>query len=279
MKFHLSTGQAKVANHSSEIVARLIFGAHRSGFDIAVRDPGMPCRLMARERWTEGKCKSYAHSGSKTCMECYHRPALLKVGDPWRVPSEAMRTTLTGERIKLREELSMAKIGICAKCDEERTIVAKGMCTGCNYGPNKDLTREQVLEKKAAGAIRTRKTAVKSGGAPLPPFDATQLRTSGTEVPAGQGILILLRGNDDNRLYQRIMERARKNRREPGDELLALAEASLDNGNGTEKVEIGKIRNIVERMSRYPVPNGSAKEVFVEAFNMMLIRLDEMEGK
>jgi ribosomal protein L37E len=211
-------------------------------------------------------------------MECYHRPALLKVGDR-RVPSEAIRTTLTGERIKLREELSMAKTGICAKCDEERTIVAKGMCTACNYGPNKDLTREQVLEKKAAGTIRTRKPAVKSGGAQLPPFDATQLRTCGTEVPAGQGILILLRGNDDNRLYQRIMERARKNRREPGDELLALAEASLDNGNGTEKVEIGKIRNIVERMSRYPVPNGSAKEVFVEAFNMMLIRLDEMEGK
>jgi hypothetical protein len=38
--------------------------------------------------------------------------------------------------------------GTCAKCDQTRTIVAKGQCTGCNYGANKDLTRAQVLAKQ-----------------------------------------------------------------------------------------------------------------------------------
>ena len=275
MKSTLSTGQSKVVSNQSDIMARLLFGAHRSGFDIAVRDPHMPCRLMSRERWTSGKCRAYAFSGSRTCQDCWCRPDLVTVVDPHRIAELVGHPMITLQQFKQREELSMSKQGICAKCEEPRTIVAHGMCTGCNYGPNKDLTKEQVLAKRAEGKGRRWPSGSTT---PLPPVGSARQRV-GASLPAeSEGILISLKTSEDNRLYDRILERAKKNRREPGEELLTLAETALDSGLASDKVEISKLRKIIERMKTYPVPNGSPKEVFGEAFNMMLTRLDEMEG-
>lgn len=166
--------------------------------------------------------------------------------------------------------------GICAKCGEERALQAKKMCFKCNYGEYKDLTKEDIQKMKDEGTwtarpYKSRKTSKKADSPAQEPLQYTPPLSQAKGV-----IQINIRSREDNELYDRILELSRKNRRGPGEEMLALAERALNNGASEGKVEIGKIKKIVERMQLYPIPEGSPKEVFRKAFDMMLIRLDEM---
>lgn len=274
----LTPGQAKVGQHADENIARMVTDPPRRSY---VADPNLPCLLMVKEHWTEAKCIAYSSSGSPTCRTCRHRPALRTCRDPlavyvvWERENRSKPIVTMPPppvAIKSKEKYVMAsKHGICSHCKQERTLVAHGKCTSCNYGPNAQLSSEEAQAKYAGKTpkLKTLPSAGKEHAA-----EEIKLPTIGN----GQTTITIAIRDEDKDLFNRILERARRNRREPGHEILTLAEAALDNGSGTDKVEIGKLKKIVERMQSYPVPVGSAKEVFAEAFNMVLLRLGEMEG-
>jgi hypothetical protein len=269
MKRGLTTGQAKVAANASRDIAGMVMGR---SYSAVMYDPYMRCMLMGKEVWTARRCQSSLSSGSPTCLTCWARPELRRVKDPKAAFLDRVVINITLEQIKMREAIMSGNNGnyrgTCSKCGRERTIVHVGReeCSACCYGNFKDLTREEVLAALTSGKRQYNRKV------PFP----TQHKS---EQPNMDGVMVVaFRSEDDKLLYSRILERARRNRREPGEELLTLAETSLDSGVSTDKVEVGKLRKIMERMQGYPVPVGSPKEVFAEAFNMMIARLDEMAG-
>lgn len=255
-----------------------MFNLGRGVWQYYVDDPGMRCWLMARELFTEAKCVSLARSGSKSCMRCGKRPSLRTVAEV------------------RKEKWSMAKEGTCGKCGLRRTLVAKGLCQRCNYGDWKHLSREEVLMILAKGTVRVRGQQTSAAAPPKSDDvghgdEAKDQLLSGAANPAFAGLLSMMsngsgkdfvylyfRTESDSNLYQRILEQASRNRRDPGDEILDLAERALNIGAVGATVEIGQLKKVVERMKSYPIPAGSPREVFGQTLDMVLVRLGEMEG-
>jgi len=171
----------------------------------------------------------------------------------------------------MKEEI-MSKRGVCANftnpvpgkepCPsngEERTLLAHGMRFACNgYGKKKEKAPATAKADPGHG-----KTVVTEQSRP---------------ERDDKEVIIVLRTTEDSQLYERVLEMARRNRRGAGDEMLHLVQTAIEQGMDGNRVEVGKIRKIVERMKGYPVPNGSTKEVFQATLQMVMERLAEMEA-
>jgi len=306
MKSSLSPGQARVGRDIDLKLAKAIINLGKSQAEIAYIECLNYCRLMADDKFDLAKCVDYTRSGTKTCYYCRLRP-------PLRTVEEALR------------EGVMSLTGICKKCKQPRTIVAKGNCHRCGYGDWKNLSAEDVAELIASGTVMVRQTKsaqivkeqtkkaeeqkdlpletgeVKGGGPgeylgkphPEPqtevkgPADrlsviADSARKHGLvkgDQPEGDDTMYRLKiqapGDDD--LFMQIEEMAFKNRRPVESEILVLLDEAVKGRKrapGTVNAE--ELKKTLERCKRYPVPNGSAKEVFGMAFGLAIERVDEM---
>lgn len=88
---------------------------------------------------------------------------------------------------------------------------------------------------------------------------------------------IILEFHDDANLFNRILESARRNRRPAGSEVLYLLEQAVDRGLAGESVSIDKVLKIISKVKNYPIPEGSPKDVFAKALEIISLRLQELK--
>ena len=237
----LTRGQAK---NLEELDYRLV----TDSYDAMVLDPKDFCGLMASECFKIEKCVLYSRSASLSCREC-----------PTRYPLEDTKNaiwTVRGTR--------MATQGTCEKCEQDKTLVAANQCHRCKYGDWKDLSKSEVLKLIAGGNVRMRKK-LPPPVEPKPPLQE-----------ALEGAKVLTDFSKDQPLFEKILESARRSRRPAGQEVLHLLDTALNSGSG---IPSKKLLKIVDRIRTYPVPNGSPKEVFQAALDMVSNRIQEISDE
>lgn len=258
----------------AEMLGMMVFYSARSAWDFMVDDPHMRCALMGTPVFTTEKCRLYCQSGSKTCLTCSKRPALRTIQ-------------------QLKEETMPSVKGICEGCGKERTLLAKKKCWACNgYGQSKTKKPEAATQKAPLPKgveLSPPKIRAKKGN-PLEPADTNArnalLQKENITFPgvkglvgAGDGPTVTFRTDVDNELFNRIAARAKKNRREVGDEILVLAERSLDNNVAADggTIEIAYIDKLIERMKKYPVPAANNfEELYRITLDLVRARMWEM---
>ena len=262
MKSSLSKGQERIAHSVDERLAETILNLHGSSAEILCNEFVEICTLMAMHKFTVEKCRDYTRSGSRTCMACR-----------WHYD---LRTIEESKR-----EGVMSAVKICAKCELERNLVAKGKCQRCNYGDWKDISKEDLLEMIKNGTVQIRGKSSESKQLPLPsqqqqPAPAVTAEEKKKQeldkTPTAYSLKIFAPEDDD--LFMQIEELAFKNKREPEHEILVLLHSAVKNAK-TTSVPIPKLLKVMESCKNYPVPSGSPREVFAATIDMMAVRIKE----
>lgn len=249
----LSPGQQRNAYEE-----RLDYRLAHADTSAMILDPKDFCGLMASECFDIVKCMLYSRSASLSCRQC-----------PTRYPLEK-----TGEAIWSVRGTKMATVGTCEKCEQHKTLVAGNQCHRCKYGDWKDFSKSQVLNLLSNGKVRTRKSPAKPSLGPTGPTSSTG------EVQTLQGVLegakILTDFSKDQPLFEKILLSAKKSRRPAGDHVLHLIEKGLNNDHSEISSNLIKI---IDKIRRYPLPEGSPKEVYAKTLDLITIRLEEyIEG-
>ena len=200
------------------------------------------CTLMATDAFDLIKCKYYSRSGSRSCIVCHHHYGYEKVGDPF-----------------------MSTVGTCSKCLQPRSIVNKKkcQCQECCYGKYKNMTSEQVIELRS----KSPKASVRHSAIPIENRKARAIAAESVLI-APSDVEIYIDFKNDKELLESIRARAKKTRRPLGDEILFLLE--------NNPIEI--IRDGIEQLRKYPIPEGSPREVFQKAFDMVHAKLSELQA-
>lgn len=187
-----------------------------------------------------------------------------------------------------------SKRGICGQCGKERSLVAHGKCYTCNgydkpkekqgkFAPGVELPPPKITVKPEVMEARRKEIAERAERAntPLPP---KPMDGKAHGIPEFKdmnpyaGPTVTFKTEVDNALFNKIAERARRNRREVGDEMLVLAEIALDYGNlGKDGGTITKVKEMIERMKSYPMPHGSSSaEVYQLTLQVIQARVEEL---
>jgi len=260
MKSSLSKGQERIAHSVDERLAETILNLHGSAAEILCNEFVEICTLMAMHKFTVEKCRDYTRSGSRTCMACR-----------WHYD---LRTIEESKR-----EGVMSAVKICAKCELERNLVAKGKCQRCNYGDWKDISKEDLLEMIKNGTVQIRGKAIAVEHKSLPakqqelPVQPVKKDEGNSNQPPESYSLRIFAPEDDE-LFMQIEELAFKNKREPEHEILVLLHSAVKNAK-TTSVPIPKLLKVMESCKNYPVPSGSPREVFAATIDMMAVRIKE----
>lgn len=210
-----------------------------------VLDPKDFCGLMATQCFDIVKCMLYSRSGSLSCRRCPTRYPLARTKDViWSIRGSRMATQ-----------------GICSKCEQNKTLVAGGQCHRCKYGDWKNLSKTEVLKLLGSGSVRVRKNT-----ATIPKVEPTPLQKALTESA------IMLDFSKDQELFTRILESAKRSRRPAGQETLYLLEQAIEKSNSG----LDKLKKIVDKVRKYPIPEGSPREVFAKTLGLISLRIDEL---
>lgn len=216
-----------------------------------VLDPKHICELMASECFDIVKCMHYSRSASLTCRECPTRFDLAVTKDAvWTFRGTKMSTQ-----------------GICSKCEKEKTLVAGGQCHRCKYGDWKDLSKTEVLRLISSGSVRPRKsTAIVRPQKQAPVAEGQK----GLLEETLEGAKILMDFAKEPALFEKILESAKRERRPAGQHALTLLERGLTG-------EFGSLLKIIERVRKYPIPEGSPREVFQKTLDLISLRIEELQ--
>ena len=155
----------------------------------------------------------------------------------------------------------MSTVGTCEKCEQHKTLVAGNQCHRCKYGDWKDFSKSKVLALLSEGKVRTRKSPAK------PSIEASPPSALSTAL---EGAKILTDFSKDQPLFEKILVSAKKSRRPAGDHVLHLIEKGL---NG----EFGPLLKIIDHVRKYPIPNGSPREVFQSTLDLIQHRVTELQ--